>query len=110
MCYNCSAIKSYAKGISESMKKGMRVAALVLVCILLLSMGASAMAAEYSRYSQAKAAVQGRDYVLPDDAKAVFLDVAAHRIICHGYQMGQENAAQEHLRQILADTPAPVEA
>ena len=62
------------------------------------------------RASQAKAAVQGRDYVLPDDAKAVFLDVAAHRIICHGYQMGQENAAQEHLRQILADTPAPVEA
>lgn len=64
MCYNCSAIKSYAKGISESMKKGMRVAALVLVCILLLSMGAPAMAAEYSRYSQAKAAVSNDSTII----------------------------------------------
>ena len=64
MCYNCTAIKSYAKGISESMKKGMRVAALVLVCILLLSMGASAMAAEYSRYSQAKAAVSNDSTII----------------------------------------------
>ena len=64
MCYNCTAIKSYAKGISESMKKGMRVAALVLVCILLLSMGASAMAAEYSRYSQAKTAVSNDSTII----------------------------------------------
>ena len=64
MCYNCSAIKSYAKGISESMKKGMRVAALVLVCILLLSMGAPAMAAEYSRYSQAKTAVSNDSTII----------------------------------------------
>lgn len=62
------------------------------------------------RASQAKAAVQGRDYVLPDDVKAVFLDVAAHRIICHGYQMGQTDAAaREILSQILEQTPAPVE-
>ena len=46
------------------MKKGMRVAALVLVCILLLSMGASAMAAEYSRYSQAKAAVSNDSTII----------------------------------------------
>ena len=64
MCYNCTAIKSYAKGISESMKKGMRVAALVLVCILLLSMGAPAMAAEYSRYSQAKTAVSNDSTII----------------------------------------------
>ena len=64
MCYNCSAIKSYTKGISESMKKGMRVAALVLVCILLLSMGAPAMAAEYSRYSQAKTAVSNDSTII----------------------------------------------
>ena len=46
------------------MKKGMRVAALVLVCILLLSMGAPAMAAEYSRYSQAKAAVSNDSTII----------------------------------------------
>ncbi|MDD3192744.1 MAG: MoxR family ATPase [Oscillospiraceae bacterium] len=62
------------------------------------------------RASQAKAAVLGRDYVLPDDAKAVFLDVCAHRIICRGYQMGQADAAaKECLREVLAKTPAPVE-
>lgn len=64
MCYNCSAIKSYTKGISESMKKGMRVAALVLVCILLLSMGAPALAAEYSRYSQEKTAVSNDSTII----------------------------------------------
>ena len=64
MCYNCTAIKSYAKGISKKKKKGMRVAALVLVCILLLSMGAPAMAAEYSRYSQAKAAVSNDSTII----------------------------------------------
>ena len=64
MCYNCTAIKSYAKGISESMKKGMRVAALVLVCILLLGMGAPALAAEYSRYSQAKTAVSNDSTII----------------------------------------------
>lgn len=46
------------------MKKGMRVAALVLVCILLLSMGAPAMAAEYSRYSQAKTAVSNDSTII----------------------------------------------
>ena len=54
------------------MKKGMRVAALVLVCILLLSMGASALAAEYSRYSQAKTAVSNDSTIImrvnPDSA------------------------------------------
>ena len=46
------------------MKKGMRATALVLVCILLLSMGSSAMAAEYSRYSQAKAAVSNDSTII----------------------------------------------
>ena len=46
------------------MKKGLRITALVLVCILLLSMGSSAMAAEYSRYSQAKAAVSNDSTII----------------------------------------------
>ena len=62
------------------------------------------------RASQAKAAIEGRDFVLPDDVKAVFADVCAHRIICRGYQMGQADAAaKENLADILAKTPAPVE-
>ena len=62
------------------------------------------------RASQAKAAVEGRDFVLPDDVKAVFADVCAHRIICRGYQMGQADAAaKEALADILNKTAAPVE-
>ena len=62
------------------------------------------------RASQAKAAVEGRDFVLPDDVKAVFADVCAHRIICRGYQMGQaDTAAKEALADILNKTAAPVE-
>ena len=62
------------------------------------------------RASQAKAAIEGRDFVLPDDVKAVFADVCAHRIIRRGYQMGQADAAaKENLADILAKTPAPVE-
>lgn len=62
------------------------------------------------RASQAKAAIEGRDFVLPDDVKAVFADVCAHRIICRGYQMGQADAAaKENLADVLAKTPAPVE-
>ena len=62
------------------------------------------------RASQAKAAMQGRDYVLPDDVKSVFLDISAHRIICRGYQMGQaDDVSKECLSEILVQTPAPVE-
>ena len=62
------------------------------------------------RASQAKAAIEGRDFVLPDDVKAVFADVCAHRMSCRGYQMGQADAAaKENLADVLAKTPAPVE-
>lgn len=54
------------------MKKGLRITALVLVCILLLGMGAPALAAEYSRYSQAKTAVSNDSTIImrvnPDSA------------------------------------------
>ena len=54
--------------------------------------------------------MQGRDYVLPDDVKSVFLDISAHRIICRGYQMGQaDDVSKECLSEILVQTPAPVE-
>lgn len=46
------------------MKKGLRITALVLVCILLLGMGAPALAAEYSRYSQAKTAVSNDSTII----------------------------------------------
>ena len=62
------------------------------------------------RASQAHAAADGRDYVLPDDVKAVTLDVLAHRIICKGFSISQASAApQEVLTVILNQLPVPKE-
>lgn len=62
------------------------------------------------RAAQAKAGVSGRDYVLPDDVKAVCADVLAHRIICRGHNSGQSAAAAAKLIQsIVEQTPVPIE-
>ena len=62
------------------------------------------------RASQAHAAMDGRDYVLPDDVKAVAVDVLAHRIICKGFSISQASAApQEVLTVILNQLPVPKE-
>lgn len=62
------------------------------------------------RASQAAAAVAGRSYVIPDDIKAVYEDVLAHRIICKGYNIMQSaSASQEVLRQIVMRVPVPIE-
>lgn len=62
------------------------------------------------RASQAHAAMDGRDYVLPDDVKAVTPDVWDHRIICKGYNLSQSSdAPYEILDFILRNTEAPTE-
>ena len=62
------------------------------------------------RASQAHAAMDGRDYVLPDDVKAVAVDVLAHRIICKGFSISQASSApQEVLTVILNQLPVPKE-
>ena len=64
-----------------------------------------------SRAAQAFAAMEGRDYVLPDDVKAVAYDVLCHRIICKGYNITQSNeGSAEVLRQLLSQVPVPTEA
>lgn len=60
------------------------------------------------RASRALAAIQGRDYVLPDDVKAMAADVLNHRILCKGRGAGQASeAAQQIIRKILEETPVP---
>ncbi len=63
------------------------------------------------RASQAHAAADGRDFVLPDDVKAVCVDVLAHRMLCKGRSLtqGTEPCAVV-LRQILAETRVPIES
>ncbi len=63
------------------------------------------------RAAQAHAAVAGRDFVLPDDVKAVCADVLAHRILCKGRSLTQgAEPATAVLSQILAETRVPIES
>ncbi len=58
--------------------------------------------------SQAYAAVQGREYVIPDDVKTLAVPVMAHRVILRGlYGKSGENEA--FIREILQKVPAPTE-
>ena len=62
------------------------------------------------RASQAQAAVLGRDYVIPDDVKAIAPDVVCHRLICKGFALSQgASAPQEVLSVILNQLPGPKE-
>jgi len=63
------------------------------------------------RAAQALAFLEGRDYVTPDDVKAVAVPTLAHRIqVARTFETSSLGAHEdEHaLRQILADVPAPI--
>ena len=53
------------------------------------------------RMASAYAYMQGRDYVIPDDIAAVFLDVCAHRIILNTKARVGNVSAEDVLTQIL---------
>ncbi len=64
----------------------------------------------FMRGAQAQAAVNGRDYVLPDDVKAVCVDILSHRILCRGRSLTQSGAlAAEILTSILGAVQVPIE-
>lgn len=58
--------------------------------------------------SQALAAVTGRDYVTPDDIKAMAVPVLAHRMIVRPEQRIKGVTAQSILTELLQRTPVPV--
>ncbi|HZN66521.1 MAG TPA: MoxR family ATPase [Tepidisphaeraceae bacterium] len=58
--------------------------------------------------SQASALLNGRDYVTPDDIKAMFMPVCAHRVISKTYlHNGDSNATERVLQSILDRTATP---
>ncbi|MCQ2425274.1 MAG: AAA family ATPase [Lachnospiraceae bacterium] len=62
-----------------------------------------------TRASQAWAALSGRDYVLPDDVKAVALPVLSHRIISRSQNTVRLVSSNETILQSILDTvPAPI--
>jgi MoxR-like ATPase len=60
-----------------------------------------------TRCSQARAVAEGRDYVLPDDVKALVIPVLAHRLI-PARSSGAAGMGREVVRRILAEVPVPL--
>ena len=61
------------------------------------------------RACQSWAAMHGRDFVTPDDVKALAVPVLAHRIILGGLY-GRSTKSEEVVREALSQTAAPVES
>jgi MoxR-like ATPase len=60
-----------------------------------------------SRASQARAALRGRDYILPDDVKDLAVPVLGHRIIVSPAARLRELSADRIVQEIVHTTPAP---
>jgi MoxR-like ATPase len=59
------------------------------------------------RTGQARAAMQGRDYVLPDDIKALATPTLAHRLIVSPSARLRDVTGETVLREILSTLPVP---
>jgi len=58
---------------------------------------------------QVHAILQGRDYVIPDDVKAMARPVLAHRLLLKQATRQKDDAAEAIVDQLLRDTPVPAE-
>jgi MoxR-like ATPase len=59
------------------------------------------------RTSMAHAALAGRDYVIPDDVKAMAVDTLAHRIIVNPAARIRSVAADDLIGEVLSEVPVP---
>jgi MoxR-like ATPase len=59
------------------------------------------------RTAQAKALINGRDYVLPDDVKTLAEPVLAHRIIVGMTDSSRDKSGRDVVAQILESVPVP---
>ncbi|WP_219837472.1 MoxR family ATPase [Paenibacillus sp. R14(2021)] len=62
------------------------------------------------RACQARAAIQGRRHVLPDDVKALAIPVLAHRIALRSVGRMRQDAAEGIVASILASVSVPADA
>ena len=58
--------------------------------------------------SRSSAAIDGRDYVIPDDIKAVALQVVSHRIMLKPESKIRGVTGHHIMRKILSEVPVPV--
>jgi len=59
------------------------------------------------RTGQALAAMRGRDFVLPDDIKALALPALAHRVIVSPRARLREMTAENIVQSVLEELPVP---
>ena len=75
-----------------------------------LTLGASPRAGlALYKASQAHAALDGRDFVTPDDVKTLAIPVLAHRLIVASNARLRGRTAGQIVRDILAEVPVPIE-
>lgn len=76
----------------------------------MVDLGASprAMLALY-RTSQGLATVRGRDYVIPDDVKALAPYVLVHRVVPKAQSQLRGSSARDILKDVINSVPVPVE-
>jgi len=92
------ALRRYIVGLSEATRvhPDMYLGASPRASIMLL------------RASRAWAASEGRDYVIPDDVKALAVPVLAHRLIVTADAAMSGRAAEHVLGELLAEVSVPV--
>jgi MoxR-like ATPase len=59
------------------------------------------------RLARCRAALQGRDFVVPDDVKAVAVPALAHRLVLRPELWVQRVSAEDVVRQLLDTVPTP---
>jgi MoxR-like ATPase len=59
------------------------------------------------KLARARAAVTGRDYVVPDDVKAVAVAALAHRLVLRPELWVQKVSAADVVRDVLDTVPTP---
>ena len=75
-----------------------------------LSLGASPRAGlALYKMAQARAAMEGRDYVNPDDVKELAVSVLAHRMILTSNSRLRGRSTDEIVRAVLSLVPVPIE-
>jgi len=77
----------------------------------LLRLGASPRASlALLHATQAWAALDGRDFVTPDDVQALVAPVLAHRLLLSRDAVIERRDTEEVLRAVVATVPVPAEA
>jgi MoxR-like ATPase len=73
-----------------------------------LRLGASPRAAlQLLRASRARAALDGRDYVIPDDVQALAAPVLAHRLLPTAESLVERKLPEQIVAQLVEQTPLP---